>query len=148
MTPIPNGTTILLVDDQTMMLDGIESLLSSVNDLRVVGRAQSGQQAVDLVRKLKPELVLMDINMPGMDGIEATHLLLRAYPETKVIVLSMYGHKEFVLDLLGAGIRGYLLKNMSKTVLLDAIEPVSNGGTYIAPELKAVTANSDFHTDG
>ncbi|MBK8950960.1 MAG: response regulator transcription factor [Flavobacteriales bacterium] len=147
MNPIPNGTTILLVDDQTIMLDGIESLLTNVPELTVVGRAENGQQAVELTQSLRPDLVLMDINMPGMDGIEATHLLMRACPETKVIVLSMYGHKEFVLELLGAGIRGYLLKNMNKAVLLEAIATVSNGGKFIAPELKALTANGDQHKD-
>lgn len=147
MSTIPEGTTILLTDDQTIMLDGIESLFRSVPEIRVIGRADNGLQAVDLARELRPDLVLMDINMPGMDGIEATHLLRRASPGSRVVILSMYGHKEFVLELLRAGICGYLLKNMSRTTLLEAVATVMQGGTYMAPELRALAAKADLHKD-
>lgn len=139
--------TIVLVDDQSMFLDGIESLLERMPEAQVVGKAQDGRAALDLVAALKPDLVLMDINMPGMDGIEASKRMRKASPGTRVIVLSMYGHREFVLELLASGVGGYLLKNADKAELMNAIRTVAEGGQYIAAELRALAQQPDRNAD-
>ena len=142
-----NRTRILLVDDQSIILDGIGAILAQSPIMEVVGCASNGVQALQRARELKPELVVMDINMPGMDGVEATRKLLRASPGTKVLVLSMYGHSEFVRELMGVGVRGYLLKTTGKDELLHALSVVSKGDTYIARELRAVMESADRFKD-
>lgn len=139
--------TLLLVDDQTMFLDGIESLLERMPGVSVVGKAHNGKDALQLTAELRPDLVLMDINMPHMDGIEATKRIRKASPETRVIVLSMYGHKEFVLELMDSGVGGYLLKNADKEELMTAIRTVAEGKQYIAAELKAMALRPDQNAD-
>ena len=147
MLNVEGTFTVLLVDDQSIILDGIEALLAPIAQVKVVGRANNGFEAVAVATELKPDLVIMDVNMPGMDGIEATRRILKACPETKVLVLSMYGHKEFVLELVDAGASGYLLKNTGKAELLDAISAIMNGKRYMAKELTAVLANGDRFKD-
>ncbi|MBL7952715.1 MAG: response regulator transcription factor [Flavobacteriales bacterium] len=139
--------SLLLVDDQTIFLDGIESLLERMPEVCVVGKAHNGQDAVRLASELKPNLVLMDINMPHMDGIEACKRIRKTCPGTRVIVLSMYGHREFVLELLDGGVGGYLLKSTGKNELTEALITVARGGQYIAQELRDLAAISDKHTD-
>ena len=142
-----NTSTLLLVDDQSMMLDGIESLLATMDEVKVLGRCTNGKDAVAQAELLRPDLVLMDVNMPGMDGIEATKRLLKVSPDSKVLILSMYGHKEFVLEVMEAGACGYLLKNAGKLELMEALHIVATGGKYVARELAAVIANGDRFKD-
>jgi DNA-binding NarL/FixJ family response regulator len=139
--------TLLLVDDQAIFLDGIESLLERMPEVSIVGKAHNGQDALRLVTELLPDLVLMDINMPYMDGIEASKRIRKASPGTRVVVLSMYGHREFVLELLDSGVGGYLLKSTGKAELSEAILTVAQGGQYIAQELRDLAAASDKRTD-
>ena len=139
--------TLLLVDDQTIMLDGVEALLLTLPTVQVVGRCHSGKEAVEVAAELKPDLVLMDVNMPGMDGIEATRHLLKASPESRVLILSMYGHKEFVLEVMDAGAWGYLLKNAGKDELRLAIADILDGRKHIAPELQRLLDNGDRYQD-
>ena len=139
--------TVLLVDDQSIFLDGIESLLERWANVDVIGKAYNGSSALELVKAYKPDLVLMDINMPHMDGIEATKRIRKASPDTRVIVLSMYGHREFVLELLDSGVGGYLLKTTSKEELIEAIRTVTDGKQYIAQELRALAAQPDRKAD-
>ncbi len=139
--------TVLLVDDQSIFLDGIESLLERWANVDVIGKAYNGSSALELVKAYKPDLVLMDINMPHMDGIEATKRIRKASPDTRVIVLSMYGHREFVLELLDSGVGGYLLKTTSKEELMEAIRTVTDGKQYIAQELRALAAQPDRKAD-
>ncbi len=139
--------TLLLVDDQSIFMDGMESLLGRIPEVVIVGKANNGADAVALVRELKPSLVLMDINMPGMDGIEASKRILKANPDTRILVLSMYGHKEFVLELMDSGVSGYLLKTTGKDELIEALATVAAGKKYLARELRALIANGDRHKD-
>ena len=139
--------TMVLVDDQSIFLDGIESLLERMPEVRIIGKAHNGRAALDLVAEHKPDLVLMDINMPGMDGIEASKRMRKASPDTRVIVLSMYGHREFVLELLDSGVGGYLLKTTSKDELMSAIRTVAEGKQYIAQELRALAKQADRNAD-
>lgn len=139
--------SLVLVDDQSIFLDGIESLLERMPEVEIVGKAHNGRAALDLVKELKPDLVLMDINMPHMDGIEATKRMAKASPDTRVIVLSMYGHREFVLELLDSGVGGYLLKTAGKDELMEAIRTVGAGGQYITKELRALAVKADKHKD-
>lgn len=139
--------TLLLVDDQTIFLDGIESLLERMPQVTLVGKANTGQEALRLAMELRPDVVLMDINMPNMDGIEASKRIRKASPDTRVLILSMYGHREFVLELMDSGVGGYLLKSTGKAELAEAILTVAEGGQYIAKELRALAASADQHTD-
>jgi DNA-binding NarL/FixJ family response regulator len=147
MSIIMPMSTILLVDDQSIILDGIEALLALVPEVRVVGRASNGGEALEQARLHAPDLVLMDINMPGMDGIEATRQLRKVCPEARVLVLSMYGHKEFVLELMDAGASGYLLKNTGKSELMEALATVAGGGQYVSRELRPLLNGSDRFKD-
>ena len=145
-----NGTvsvSVLLVDDQSIILDGIESILDREPGLHVVGRATNGRDAVERALELKPDLVLMDINMPGMDGVEATRRLLKTSPACRVVVLSSYGHKEFVLELLDVGASGYLLKTTHKAELLEALHTVAQGKRFVAKELRALIDMGDRFKD-
>ncbi|HMZ49003.1 MAG TPA: response regulator transcription factor [Flavobacteriales bacterium] len=147
MESVRNKVTILLVDDQSIILDGIQAIMELEPDLQVVGRATNGPDALDRVRALEPDIVLMDINMPGMDGLEVTRAVLKADPATRVLVLSSYGNKEFVLELLDVGARGYLLKTSSKDELIGALRTVASGGRYIARELRALIEPGDRYKD-
>ncbi|MBK9420174.1 MAG: response regulator transcription factor [Flavobacteriales bacterium] len=128
--------TILLADDQSIILDGLEALLEQNPAVRVVGRASTGVEAVMRARELKPDIVLMDINMPELDGIEATKALLKCSSRTRVLVLSMHDHKDVVQEVLEAGAKGYLLKNVGKEELMEAILTVAAGKRYLAREIR------------
>ncbi|MDX9751258.1 MAG: response regulator transcription factor [Flavobacteriales bacterium] len=138
---------ILLVDDQSIILDGLESLLGNMAGFHVVARASDGQQAVALARELRPDVVLMDISMPEMDGIEATRALLKCCKESRVLVLSMYDHKEFVRELLDAGAAGYVVKNTGKEELARAIRAVAAGETYLGQEVHQALGRADRFKD-
>ena len=139
--------TILLVDDQAIFLDGIESLLTALPHVTIVGKANNGQEALRMAVDLMPDLVLMDINMPCMDGIEASKRIRKVSPGTRIVALSMYGHREFVLELLDSGVGGYLLKSIGKDELIQALMTVAQGGQYIAHELREMVAAGDKHSD-
>lgn len=139
--------SIMLVDDQSIILDGIAALIEPQPDLHVVARCTTGEHAMAVVKAERPAIALVDINMPGMDGIELTKHIRKASPDTSVVVLSMYGHKEFVLEVMEAGARGYLLKSADKDELLSALRTVGDGGVYVAKELRALVASGDRFKD-
>lgn len=128
--------TLLLADDQSIILDGLEALLQHDVDVRIVGRASNGLEALELAKELRPDVVLMDISMPKMDGIEATRELMKCCKSTRVLMLTMYGNKEFVHELLEAGASGFLLKNVGKEELRTALRTVAAGQRYIATEIQ------------
>lgn len=134
------STRILLADDHQMVREGLRSLLEKESDIEIVGEAEEGRQAVHLVRKLQPDVVVMDITMPNLNGVEATRQIATEFPQIKVIALSMHFSRIFVLNMLKAGALGYILKGDSSEELIEGIHTVSEGGAYFSPKAaKTVT---------
>ena len=126
---------VLIVDDHKIMRDGIKAILKPALDLDVVGETDSGVDAVQLVRKLRPDVVMMDIDLQGMSGIEATLEMLRHNPDTRVMMLSMYDDEHSVISAVKAGARGFVLKRASDGDLLQALRTVAQGGSYLSPRV-------------
>lgn len=126
---------VLLVDDQRLMRDGLRTLLDLEADIDVVDEAQDGQSALDAVAIQQPDVVLMDVRMPGMDGVEATRRLRESFPDVKVIILTTFDEDEFVFEGLRAGAVGYLLKAVSSDELAAAIRTVAAGNALIDPSV-------------
>ncbi len=124
--------TLLLADDQSIILDGLEALLAQDEEVQVVGYATNGREAVERSKELNPDVVLMDINMPEMDGIEATREVLKHCKDTRVLVLSMYEHTDLVHEVMDAGASGYVLKNVGKDELRHALHTIAAGHRYLA----------------
>lgn len=124
---------IVLVDDHVLFREGLRSLLAQEQDLKVVGEASSGSEAIKIVRASKPHVVVMDVAMPGLNGTEATRQIVSENPDTNVLCLSMHGGEEFVSPVLERGARGYLTKECAATELVSAIRCVSLGQTYLSP---------------
>jgi DNA-binding NarL/FixJ family response regulator len=134
------STRILLADDHQMVREGIRSLLEKESDIEIVGEAEEGRQAVQLVKKLQPDLVIMDITMPNLNGVEATRQIVAEFPQIRVIALSMHFSRIFVLNMLKAGALGYILKGDSSEELIEGVRTVSGGGAYFSPKAaKTVT---------
>ncbi len=127
------GIRLLLAEDHTLVRAGIRSLLQSLPDMQVVGEASDGREALHLVEKAKPDIVLMDITMPGLNGLEAAARILKDFANVRVIMLSVHTAEEYVLQALRAGARGYLLKDATPAELALAIKAVAHGETYLSP---------------
>lgn len=125
--------TILLADDHTIVRQGLKLILSAHSDMEVIGEAANGREAVELAQKLKPDIVLMDVAMPELTGIEATRRMLEANPRIRVLVLSMHKEAVYVREILKAGARGYILKDAIDSELLNAVRSVARGDGYISP---------------
>jgi len=130
--------TILLVDDHTIFRSGLKLLLSSQPNMKIVGEAGDGEEALGLIEKLKPKVVLMDISMPNMNGIEATKYIKRKWPEVNVLILTMHDDEIFLFNIVNAGGSGYLLKQVADTNLIYAIEEVSKGEIFIMPNITKI----------
>lgn len=126
---------IALIDDHKLFREGVKRILSFENSFEVVGEAGDGSEVNELVEKHRPDVILMDINMPGVNGIEATKQLLEKYPETKVIILSIHDDENYVTHALQTGAQGYLLKEIDTDSLLEAIKVVYDGGSYLHPKV-------------
>ncbi|MGA9854498.1 MAG: UvrY/SirA/GacA family response regulator transcription factor [Gammaproteobacteria bacterium] len=124
---------VLLVDDHKLMRAGIRLILEDTSDVRVAGEADSGEAAIALSRELKPDVVLMDVSMPGIGGLEATRKLLATQPGVKVIVVSVHATEPFPLRLMEAGAQGYLTKDCAADEIIMAIRQVDAGQRYITP---------------
>jgi DNA-binding NarL/FixJ family response regulator len=123
---------ILIVDDHRVVIEGIKSSLKEYTEFEVVGEAVDGLQAVEFVKTLKPEIVIMDISMPNLNGIEATRQINQFSPETRIVIYTMYSDKEIVIDLFRAGISAYVLKDDPLSDLILALKAVKGGGTYFS----------------
>ncbi|NDJ77073.1 MAG: response regulator transcription factor [Chloroflexi bacterium] len=124
---------VMIVDDQLVVCEGIQSILSTVPNIEVVGMAHDGQAALHMIPGTDPDLVLMDLKMPGMNGIHATRAIREQFPEVRVLVLTTYDHDEWVMDALRAGADGYLLKDSRRDAIIEAIEGTLAGRTHIDP---------------
>ena len=132
---MPEPIRILLVDDQRLMREGLRTLLELEPDLDVVGEAEDGQQALLAYEELNPTVVLMDIRMPVLDGVQATRRLLARWPDAKIIILTTFDDDQYVFEGLRAGSLGYLLKDVSGEELSEAIRTVAEGGALIEPSI-------------
>jgi DNA-binding NarL/FixJ family response regulator len=124
---------VIICDDQAIVRDGLELLLKLEKDIDVVGLAQDGAEAVDLVAKTSPDLVLMDIKMPGMNGVDATRKICTLYPNTKVLVLTTFDNDEWVFDAIRAGASGYLMKDTPRGKVIEAVRGTVMGKSYVDP---------------
>ena len=127
--------SILLVDDHTIVREGLRRIIEAESDMRVVGEAATGMQAIELAERLSPRVVVMDIHMSGLDGIEATWQITAAHPRTRVIVLSMYDALPYVRRAVKAGAAGYLLKESAGDELIGAIRRVHGGRQHYSPQM-------------
>lgn len=123
---------VMLVDDQPLLVSGFAMILSTEDDIEVVGQATNGREAVDAVPQLRPDVVLMDVQMPVLDGIEATRLIADS---TQVIILTTFDRDDYLFDALSAGASGFLLKNADADDLVDAVRAVAHGHALLAPEV-------------
>ena len=128
---------IILVDDQMLFREGLGTLLSVHDDIDVVGEAENGQEAIDLVQQLKPDVVLMDVRMPVLDGVAATRKLTQDFPKSRVIMLTTFDDDEYVFEGLRAGAAGYLLKDVPSQKLVEAIRAAAKGDSFLQPSVAA-----------
>jgi two-component system response regulator NreC len=135
---------VLLVDDHKIMREGLRSLLEKQPDIEIVAEAESAQKALKLVEEITPNLVIIDVVMPSLNGIEATRRILAKVPTIKVIALSMYSDKRFVMEMLRAGASGYLLKDCAFEELDEAIRAVMEDRTYITPRIVDIIVKDYF----
>jgi DNA-binding NarL/FixJ family response regulator len=126
-----------VVDDHTVIRRGIQNILRAWPEWEISGEASSGEEAIELTKALQPDIVLMDISMPGMGGLEATKLIRRICPQAKILLLTLHDSPEWVETALRAGARGYVLKSDSEGVLLEALTVVADNGVYASPSLDA-----------
>jgi len=126
---------ILLADDHKLVRQGFRLILMSQDDMDVVGEAGSGKEAVDLAKALKPDVVVMDVTMPELNGIEATRRIREASPHVRVLALSVHRESVYVREIIRAGAEGYLLKESADTDLLAAVRAVAEGHSYLSPEV-------------
>jgi DNA-binding NarL/FixJ family response regulator len=126
---------VLLVDDHTVVRQGLRVLLEAEQDITIVGEAETGRQAVQLARKLSPDVIVMDIAMPNLNGLEATRQILKEAPAAKVLVLSSYADDEYVHQLTEAGAAGYLLKQTAATELIKGIREARKGNAFFSPSI-------------
>lgn len=127
---------ILIADDHPIFIDGIKSLIDSIEGFTVVDSAENGKVALNKIPECEPDIILMDINMPEMDGVDATRLVKEQYPDVKVIMLTMHDEIRLIKDVLEIGARGYILKNIGRDDLIKALETVSSGRPYLDPAVQ------------
>ena len=127
------GHTVVIVEDHQLFRDGLKSMLNKRNDVTIVGEAEDGIEAVMLIRKLKPNLVLLDMSMPKMGGISVLKDVKRELPETRILLLTIHESDQYVLEAFEAGADGYCIKDSSRQELMLAIDSVLQGKTYISP---------------
>ncbi len=134
---------ILLADDHPILRQGLHSLFEKEPDIEIVGEAEDGRKTLELVRELIPDVIVMDISMPNLNGIDATHQIVHEFPKVKVVALSIHSNKVFVADMLRAGASGYVLKECPFNELLEAVRKVATGDKYLSSKIAGVVV-SDY----
>ncbi|MBY6036413.1 response regulator transcription factor [Fictibacillus nanhaiensis] len=132
---------ILLVDDHAILRDGLKNILSFEDDMKVIGEAISGEEALKLAEELSPDVIIMDINLPGINGVETTSIIKAKNKDARILVLTMYTHDEYLLSALKAGADGYLLKDAPSEHVVDAIKAVYRGESMITPSMTKKLVN-------
>ncbi|HEV8540887.1 MAG TPA: response regulator transcription factor [Verrucomicrobiae bacterium] len=138
---------IVIADDHKLMREGLSSLLGQQGDIVVIGQANNGREAVQLTERLDPDVVVMDVSMPDLNGIDATRHIISRRPRTKVIALSMHSDRQFVAEMFRAGASGYLLKDSAFEELASAIRTVAKNETYIAPKISGFSVEDYSNTN-
>ena len=138
------NTTILIADDHDIIIDGIKSMISSSPNVEIIGEARNGKEAIEKAKTLNPDVILMDISMPEVTGIEATIIITKKFPQIKILALTQHENENYILQMFKAGASGYLLKNSRKAELLEAIECVINGEKYFSNKIADLIA-SEFY---
>ncbi len=139
---------VLVVDDHTIVRDGICTLLALAGDIELVGEAANGSEALKMVKELEPDVVLMDIAMPIMDGLEATRRICKEFPRTRVLVLTQYDDKEYVFPVIEAGACGFISKAAASSELAAGIRAVYQGDSYLSPSAARLLVEDYQHGDG
>lgn len=142
-TPI----TVFIIDDHQMLIDGIKALLLNESEFKIVGEALRSIEAIDQIKKMDVDVIITDINMPEMNGLQLANAIRRIKPEQKILALSMFGDKAVITDMIDAGVKGYVLKNTGKQELITALKLIANGNTYfsgdVAKEMNRVDDSID-----
>ena len=133
-----NPITILLADDHDVVLKGMRMLLEDETEIKVIGEASDGLDAIEKVKNLMPNVVILDLTMPKMNGIEASRIISEEYPDVKILIFSMHNNREYIVSSVENGANGYLLKDTGKEELMRAIKVVSEGRKYFPPEISEV----------
>ena len=134
---------VVLIDDHSLVLDGLKNRLQRCDQIEIVGEAGNGKTGIEVVARLSPDIVLMDINMPEMNGIEAAEILAEQHSEVKLLVLSIHDDREYILDVARTGAKGYVLKSASSEEMILAIQTVYNGGTHYSSEIAGILLKQD-----
>jgi DNA-binding NarL/FixJ family response regulator len=137
------GTRCLIVDDHTVLREGLAILFGDADDLELVGTVQTGEQAIEAVRDLEPEVVLMDVRLPGIDGVSAVKRIHQSAPSVQFVMFTAYGDKRLLSDAIAAGARGYVMKGSPPADLLRAIRTVAEGKAFVDPSLSPALLMTD-----
>ncbi len=137
---------IMIVDDHIIVREGLKQLLSVQDDIKVIGESSSGLECLELLEKLSPDIILMDVRMPGISGIETTRLICLKYPHIKIIILTIYDDDKYVTEAIQAGAKGYILKKINRDELIKVIHHVMENRVFLDPNVTAVIVNRlKFH---
>lgn len=134
---------VIVTDDHRMFTDALSVFFTPESDIHLIGSAANGDELMALLKQQQPDVILLDINMPGMNGITATSLIRKKYPQVKIIIITMYRNREFIISLYKLGVDGYLLKNSGKEELIGAIKTVYNGGMCFSDEISQTVLNDN-----
>lgn len=132
---------VLLVDDHKIIRDGLKAILMGSSNVNIVGECNNGQEALQYLEENQPDVIMMDINMPVMNGIEASKIIVEKYPNVKILALTMHQEESYISKILGEGVHGYILKNSGRKDLVNAIQKVHEGGTYFSEEVSSIMMN-------
>ncbi len=136
---------VIVADDHNIMRDGLKALIEKQPDIEVIGEAADGRTTIDLAMKLSPDVILMDIAMPDMNGIEATKRIIEKLPKVRIVALSMHSDKKFIAEMLNAGASGYLLKDCAAQEIAHAIHTVMSNRSYLSPAITDIMINDYKH---